>query len=118
MILSGLNHEERMMPMNITPGSKVSIKVTRPVNCEAAAKTLSRLFAKDPRNKGARRHRKKLLASAFRTERRGGRPWEIRPRAPRLFQPVKGDTCSVFATCDVIADLGSVARFIEIKPAK
>ena len=48
--------------------------------------------------------------------RRGGRPWEVRQRAPRLFMPEKGDTCAIKATCDVINDLGSVATFVDVKP--
>lgn len=106
------------MTKDIQPGSKVSITVKRTINCESAAKTLSRLFAKDPIHKKARRFRKKLLADAFNPHRRGGRPWEVRPQAPRLVQPGRGDHCTITATCDVIGDLGSVARFVDVKVAK
>jgi hypothetical protein len=104
--------------LDIQPGSRIRIQVKKDPTNEAAAKTLSRLFAKDPANRKARRHRKKLLAGALDVRRRGGRPWEVRPKAPRLFQPTAGESCSLLATCDVINDLGSVARFIDIQPAR
>ncbi len=106
------------MPVDIKPGSKVSIKITKNPSNEAAAKTLSRIFAKDPVNKRARVRRKKLLSEAMDPRRRGGRPWEVRSKAPRLVQPQRGDACNILATNDVIRDLGSVSRFIEVKAGK
>lgn len=104
--------------MDIKPGSTVQIKVKRTIVSQAAAKTLSRLFAKDPVNKKARRWRKKLLKGSMEVRRRGGRPWEVRQKAPRLFQPVTGDACKVLATPDVIGDILSVERYIDIAAAK
>jgi hypothetical protein len=106
------------MPVDVKPGAIVSVKVKKNPLSEAAAKTLSRLFAKDPANRKARRTRKKLLAGAMDVRRRGGRPWEVRPKAPRLFQPRAGDACSIRATSDVLGDLISVARYIEVKTTK
>jgi hypothetical protein len=106
------------MPVDIKPGSKVSIKITKNPSNEAAAKTLSRIFAKDPVNKRARVRRKKLLADAVDPRRRGGRPWEVRSKAPRLVKPMQGDACHILATMDVIRDLGSVSRFVEVKAGK
>jgi hypothetical protein len=102
------------MAVDIQPGSTVRIKVTKTPNSEGAAKTLSRLFAKDPVNKKLRVRRKKLRTNAMEVRRRGGRPWEVRQKAPRLVQPMAGATCSIRATTDVIGDLNSVARFIEV----
>lgn len=103
--------------MDIKPGTTVTVTVKKTPNCEAAAKTLSRLFAKDPANRKPRLFRKKLLAAAVTGHRRGGRTWYGHERAPRLFQPVSGDSCSLRATCDVIRDLGSVERFIAVNPS-
>jgi hypothetical protein len=100
--------------MDITPGTLVSVKVKRTVVSEKAAKTLSRLFAKDAANKPLRRRRKKLLSGAIEVRRRGGRPWEVRPKAPRLIQPKTGDTCKILATLDVIGDLKSVSRYVDV----
>ena len=106
------------MAIEIKPGSTVQVKVKRTVVGQAAAKTLSRLFAKDPVNKKARRWRKKLLADSMEVRRRGGRPWEVRQKAPRLFQPTTGDACSILATPDVIGDIKSVARYVDVAPAR
>jgi hypothetical protein len=106
------------MSVDVKPGAVVHIKVKKTPTNEAAAKTLSRLFAKDPINKRARVQRKKLLAGAMEVRRRGGRPWEVRPKAPRLVQPVAGDACKIRATTDVLGDLRNVARFVDVQSAK
>lgn len=105
------------MAVDIKPGTTISVTVTKSPTNEAAAKTLSRIFAKDAAAKKTRVRRKKLLADAMRVERRGGRPWEIRSKAPRLVQPKAGDACKIFASSDILRDLGSVKRFVAIKPA-
>jgi hypothetical protein len=105
------------MAADIQPGSEISITIKKTPTNEAAAKTLSRLFAKAPGARRKRATRRKLRTNMMDVRRRGGRPWEVRQRAPRLFQPEKGDTCAVKATCDVIRDLGSVATFVDVKPA-
>lgn len=104
------------MAAEIKPGTVVSVTVTKNPTNEAAAKTLSRIFAKDAANKRERVRRKKLLETAIDVRRRGGRPWEVRSKAPRLVQPVKGDGCKIFASSDVLRDLGSVERFVAVKP--
>lgn len=106
------------MSLDITPGTVVTVKIKKTPRCAAAAKTLSRLFGKDPVNKKKRVQRKKLLAAAMDVRRRGGRPWEVRPLAPRLVQPEQGDSCRIRATSDVIGDLRSVARFIDVAAGK
>ena len=103
------------MPADIAPGSMVNVTVTKRPTNEAAAKTLSRLFAKTPENRRLRGRRKVLRASNSHDIRRGGRPWEVVPKAPRLIQPGAGDSCTIRATVDVIRDLGSVSRFVQIK---
>lgn len=105
------------MSVDITPGSTVDVKVTRTPTNQRAAKTLSRIFAKAPAHRKARQLRKKLLAYTMDPRRRGGRIWRVRQKAPRLFQPVQGDACSVLATCDVIGDLRSVETFVEVSAA-
>ncbi|RIK64263.1 MAG: hypothetical protein DCC65_14700 [Planctomycetota bacterium] len=105
------------MASEIKPGTTISLTVTKTPTSEAAAKTLSRLFGKDAANKRERVRRKRLLADSMEVRRRGGRPWEVRNKAPRLVQPKKGDACTIHATTDVIKDLGSVTRFVAVKSA-
>ncbi len=104
------------MATQTQPGTLIKLSVTRNPTNAAAAKTLSRLFAKDAANKLARRKRKRLLQSAVRTRQRGGRQWAIRPRIPKDI-PAKGDHCTVFATPDVLRDLQSLSRFVAAEQA-
>ena len=103
------------MAVDIKPGSSVEITITRAPTNEAAAKTLSRVFGKDAAARKLRMRRKDLRTSGSHPIRRGGRIWMVRPKAPRLVMPEKGDSCNIRATVDVIADLGSVSRFVSIK---
>jgi hypothetical protein len=106
------------MALEVKPGGKVSIEVIKTPRCEAAAKTLSRIFGKDLAGRNLRRHRKALRASAKMVHRRGGRPWEHAPRAPRLIRPEKAATCTVLVTPELVGDLKSVQRFIKVSAAK
>ena len=103
------------MPVDVKPGWTVEITVTKSPTNEAAAKTLSRVFGKDAKARKLRVRRKELRIDGSHPIRRGGRIWMVRPKAPRLYMPEKGDTCTIRATVDVIADLGSVSRFITVK---
>ncbi len=103
------------MPVDIKPGDMVSITVSATPTNGAATKTLSRLLAKGPGGRKARMDRKKLLRYASEGRRRGGRLWMVRPKAPALFAPTKGATCTLLATSDTIRDLHSVERFIEVR---
>ena len=103
------------MAVDVKPGSSVVITITKAPTNEAAAKTLSRVFGKDAKARKLRMRRKELRIHGSHPIRRGGRIWMVRPKAPRLVMPEKGDTCTIRATVDVIADLGSVSRFVSIK---
>jgi len=105
------------MQPDIKPGSVVRVEVTKNPASDRAAKTLSRLFKKDPTNARADRLRKKTRTRRFEDRRRGGRIWVVRPSAPRFVQPEKGATCKLLATSDVLRDLGSVSRFVKVSTA-
>ncbi len=105
------------MALDVQPGSRINITVTKTPTNESAAKTLSRIFAKDVNSKSARRDRKKLRTAFTDGRQRGGRIWYVRPKAPRLVMPEKDSACTVLATVDVIRDLGSVTRFVDVKQA-
>lgn len=106
------------MPIDAQPGSRVRVEVTAEPTNAAAAKTLSRVFGRDAQARKRREFRKKLRTRKMEGRRRGGRIWMVRPKAPRLFQPVKGDACEVFATSALIRDLNSVARFVAVAPTE
>ncbi len=106
------------MATEITPGTRIRISLKSSPSSEKAAKTLSRLFLAAPANHKARRTRKKLRSNYILGHQRGGRTWYVRPKAPRIFQPVKGDSCTLVASTSVLRDLGSVARHVDVTPAK
>lgn len=105
------------MAAQLRPGSTITLTLKKAPTNAAATKTLSRLFAKDPIHQKARRRRKKLLAEKVDVRRRGGRPWEVRAKAPPLVRPVMGEACTILATPDVIRDLGKLERFVSVKSA-
>jgi hypothetical protein len=104
------------MQADVAPGSTIVLKIKKTPTSAAAAKTLSRLFAKDPANKKRLAARKATRARHQIPARRGGRIWLGKSPAPRLVQPVEGDTCTLLATTDVLRDLGSVSRFVNVSP--
>jgi len=102
------------MAMDIQPGSKIKVTLTREPTSEAAAKTLARVFRASPEGRRARVARKRLRTNQSEGRQRGGRIWMVRPKAPRLCQPEKGSTCDIVATTSIIRDLESVERFVKV----
>ncbi len=94
----------------IEPGSKVKVTITSGSYSEAASKTLARLFLKDPRIGKTRRRGPKPVRGRI----RAGRVWNGRPRGSVAAPPRKGDSCELVCTLDVVRDLGSVARYVEV----
>ncbi|MFQ5415368.1 MAG: hypothetical protein ACE5E6_13000 [Phycisphaerae bacterium] len=102
------------MSIDLQPGSQLTVTVVQDPTNAAAAKTLSRVFASDPANRRTRPARKRLRERKMEGRQRGGRIWMVRPKAPRRFQPKKGDACRLFATSALLNDLRSVSRFVEV----
>jgi len=94
----------------IEPGSKVKVTVTSDSVSEAASKTLARLFLKDPKIAKTRRRSPK----PYRVRTRSGRPWAVLKRGTRAAPPRKGDSCEFVCTLDMVRDLGSVRRYVEV----
>ncbi len=100
--------------MDIQPGTKVEIEIRKVPRAAAAAKTLTRICAKDPQVAKARRIRKRNRPSV-RTKQRGGRIWKHRMRSKLPVTLDPGKTYTVRATLDVVRDLASVARYVEVR---
>ena len=100
--------------MQLQPGVTVTVTVNRPITNRAAARTLARIFLKDPEVSRRRRHRPKQVE----THMRGGRLWRHRKPGSVAVTPRVGDHCRLVCTVDVIRDLASVERFIEVQPAQ
>ena len=117
-MLGSLDTEDPAMLDDIKPGSDIQIKVVkRPTNA-AAAKTLVRVLAKDPTHKAEFDRLAKVRRRGYNPQPRGGRTYAghvvIRKK------PVTGslgEQGTVKATVDVIRDLRSVQRFVEVSAA-
>jgi len=97
----------------IKPGSTVKVTVKRTPLSEGAQKTLARLFLKDAQIAKQRRKHPKPINP----KRRGGRDWNGRPRGAATNTPKVGESWRILATLDVVRDLGSVERYVEVRSA-
>ena len=97
--------------MDIQPGSQVKITVKSAIRSAAAGKTLARLFMKDPQVQQVRLTRPKQVIDTM----RAGRTWHHRPKGTSQQLPAVGESAKILATVDVIRDLESVAKYVDIK---
>ncbi len=103
--------------MDIQIGTNVRVKVVKQPTNAAATKTLCRILAKDETVKEEKKRLDKVADKHLKFKTRGGRPWIQRMVKIHPVKGVMGDQGVVFASADVINDLKSVARFIEVTPA-
>ncbi|MEM6391779.1 MAG: hypothetical protein AAF797_03315 [Planctomycetota bacterium] len=104
---------------DIAPGSDVKVTITKTPTNAAAEKTLVRLLHKDA---AVAAEQKRLQKSRRKNEKltvRGGRlrVWEHRQVKIASASPTLGTTGTLKATVDVLRDLASVDRFVEVTPA-
>lgn len=102
---------------SIQPGDRIAVRITRQPTNAAAVKTLQRVLAKDPQVKAEHERYRKIRKKNYNPGMRGGRLY-----AGQLVKqhPIKGQTGEsgqVRATVDVLRDLRSVERFIEVSRA-
>lgn len=102
---------------NVRLGSKVRVTVTKKPTNAAAAKTIVRLLSKDPAVKKDNARLRAIRKRDYNPDRRGGRLYGGRVVKQHPVQAKAGETGVVTATDDVLRDLHSVARFIEVAPA-
>lgn len=104
---------------DITPGTTVTVKVVKEPNSAAARKTLVRLLSKDPEvvkeNKRLKKVRK--VNQTFST--RGGRwrVWEGRLVKQNPVAGNVGEAGTILASVDVLTDLKSVEKYVEVSAA-
>jgi hypothetical protein len=101
----------------IAPGSKVSVKVTKKPTNAAAAKTLVRLLSKDRAHKANTERLRKARVKHFSQNRRGGRFWDVNVVKQHPLDGSIGESGTITATLDVLRDLASVSRFVEVTKA-
>ena len=99
---------------DITLGSSIQVKVIGNPTSVAAAKTLARVLSKDETHRAEHKRHRKVRTKHFRTINRGGRKYAIHVPKQHPVKGQAGETGTIRATADVLADLRSVERFIEV----
>lgn len=101
----------------IAPGSKINVKVVKQPTNAAASKTLMRVLAKDPVIYAEHARQAKLRKTHYNPGRRAGRLWGGQLIKQHPIQGKLGDQGTITATSQVLRDLGSVQRFVEVSEA-
>ena len=103
------------MAAEIKPGQWVNVKVTAEPRASAPVKTMIRLFEKDAAMVTERK--RVTRARPVKTHRRGGRDWADRPPRIQVVKTKPGAVYKLFASVDVLRDLKSLGRYVEVTPA-
>lgn len=102
----------------IKPGSMVQIKIVKRPTSRAALETLKRLFYKDATIKKEANRHQTIRKHSLRRIRRGGRLYRLLPPKLQLVWGKVGEVGVIRASVDVLGDLASVSKFIEVSAAK
>jgi len=103
----------------VAPGSTVTVKIVKVPANAAAQKTLVRLLSKDSAVVQENKRLKRVRRANETYSTRGGRwrIWEGRLNKQRPVKGVVGEQGTFTASVDVLRDLKSVARFVEVSAA-
>ena len=104
------------MSTDIASGTKINVKVVKQPSSAAATKTIVRLLSKDPSAVAENKRHAKIRKKAQWMSTRGGR-WRVWESRLAKQHPVKGqigDEGTIVASYDVLKDLPSVSRFLEV----
>jgi len=103
------------MLADIQPGQQIKVTVTSEPKAAAQRKTLIRLCEKDEQVRAERRRLKQARPVKF--HRRGGRPWGARPYRVPVVKTTAGASYKIFASTDVLRELKSIEKHVEVTPA-
>lgn len=100
----------------LAPGTKINLKIVHQPTSAAASKTLMRLLSKDPAVIAENKRHAKIRKKAQWMSTRGGRwrVWESRLAKQHPVTGSIGEEGTILASYDVLKDLPSVARFVEV----
>ena len=100
----------------ITPGRDVTFTITAAPRREAERKTIQRLMRMQPAiQKGLRMLARKRRQEVNRPYRRAGNIWVDRAKTTKLTHVRPGETFTIRITPQILADIGSVAKYLEAK---
>ena len=102
---------------DIAPGTRVTLKVVKQPTNAAAVKTLVRLLSKDANAKQHNARHRGIRKRAQTMSPRGGRwrVWESRLAKQHPVKGTLGEQGTLVASVDVLRDLKSVARFVDVQ---
>ena len=101
----------------IAPGSRITLTVTKKPTSVAATKTVVRLLCKDKTVMAEDARLKKARQANTTQHQRGGRRWTTKVVKQPAVQALPGVSKTITASLDVLTDLKSIARFVEVKLA-
>ncbi|MBX2850351.1 MAG: hypothetical protein KTR15_01240 [Phycisphaeraceae bacterium] len=104
---------------DIAPGSTVNVKIVKTPTNASARKTLVRILSKDAEVIAENKRLKKVRKTNQTHSPRGGRwrVWEGRLPKQHPVEGKLGEAGTVLASPDVLTDLKSVERFVEVSAA-
>ncbi|MEO0514788.1 MAG: hypothetical protein AAF086_05770 [Planctomycetota bacterium] len=100
----------------LATGTKINLKIVKQPTNAAASKTLQRLLSKDPAVIAENKRHAKIRKKQETMSPRGGRwrVWESRLAKQHPVTGALGEEGTIVASYDVLKDLPSVERFIEV----
>ena len=104
---------------DITPGTTVTVKIVKQPASDAARKTLVRLLSKDAEVVAENKRLKKVRKTNQTHSPRGGRwrVWEGRLPKQHPVEGKVGESGTILASVDVLTDLSSVEKYVEVSAA-
>jgi len=105
------------MVNDIQTGSRINLKVVKQPTSTSASKTIVRLLSKDLSVVAENKRLRKVRDKNIEWRPRGGRLWGVRLKKQFPVKGNIGDSGTIVATYDVIKDLQSVSRFLEVSTA-
>lgn len=101
---------------DLSAGTRINLKIVKQPTNAAASKTLTRLLSKDPAVIAENKRHAKIRKKAQWMSSRGGRwrIWESRLAKQHPVTGAIGEEGTILASVDVLKDLPSVARFVEV----
>ena len=106
-----------MVDSKIAPGARIHVEIVKHPTNARARKTLVRVLGKDEVAKTEQKRLEKVRKSNYRPRMRGGRLYGGQMVKMHPVKGQLGESGTVTATTDVLADLNSVSRFVSIKAA-
>jgi hypothetical protein len=107
------------MPAAVAPKGQTTFTITRTPNRTADHKTIQRLMRLEREiQNGLRRLSKRRKREDNITRQRAGGQWTQRIKMTKLVQVEKGQTFTINVTPQLVADIKSVEKFLDSKPAK